>query len=73
MGRQRWILGYEELTALVSGSFFQTLIICFIGESPSDNFMVKFVFGKFGDKVGRGKGFVMVALYAAYTCYIIMR
>ena len=35
--------------------------------------VLMFVFGKFGDKVGRGKGFVMVALYAAYTCYIIMR
>ncbi len=31
------------------------------------------LFGRFGKQVGRSKGFVMVALYAAYTFYIIMR
>ncbi len=32
-----------------------------------------YAFARFGEKIGRGKGLTMIAIYIAYTAYIIMR
>lgn len=32
-----------------------------------------YAFARFGEKIGRGKGLTMIAIYIAYTTYIIMR
>lgn len=32
-----------------------------------------YAFARFGEKIGRSKGFIMIAIYIAYTAYIIMR
>ena len=32
-----------------------------------------YAFARFGEKIGRGKGLIMIAIYIAYTAYIIMR
>lgn len=32
-----------------------------------------YAFARFGEKIGRGKGLSMIAIYIAYTAYIIMR